>query len=591
MAFAAALAPIPVVAQDKISFRTPGAPKDLAETLRRASALLAAESEGRNDPQDIFAAAQAEYGALLAALYATGRYAPVIHVKVDGQEAANIPALSVPRSIRQVVVTVESGPVFAFSKAELVPIAPKTKLPSGFAVGKPAETGVIRDAVKVGIDGWRSVGYAKAKPGTQSLVVDVPQAELSAAIALEPGRQLRFGKFMVTGEQRMRPDRIRAIAGFPEGEIFDPEKLTKSSDRLRRTGVFRSVSMIEAEAPNPDGTLNINTTVVENLPRSYGFGGEVSTLDGVNLSAYWVHRNLWGGGERLRFDAAVENVGAQDNGVDYHIGVTLERPATFTPDTTLSYSANAARLDDGDGEIIDLVTAGASLTQFVSDNLTLRAGIELRAQDVTDDSGKYQYYNLALPLGLTYDGRNDKFNPSKGYFVAAGLTPFVGFDQTQSGARVTLDARGYKGFGADAPVVLAGRFQLGSIYGAELIHTPRDYLFYSGGAGTVRGHAYQSLGVYVISPEQQTGGTKFLAISAEIRARVSEKIGVVGFYDAGAVGVDQFIDDPQGGWQSGAGIGLRYLTGFGPIRVDLAAPITGVGGDGVQLYVGIGQAF
>ncbi|MCA3510025.1 MAG: BamA/TamA family outer membrane protein, partial [Rhodobacter sp.] len=116
-----------------------------------------------------------------------------------------------------------------------------------------------------------------------------------------------------------------------------------------------------------------------------------------------------------------------------------------------------------------------------------------------------------------------------------------------------------------------------------------------GGAGTVRGHPFQSLGVYVISPDQLTGGTRFVALSGEIRAPVTERIGVVGFYDVGSVGVTDFFDDPQGGWQAGAGIGIRYATGFGPIRVDIATPIQGSAGqnaDGsVQLYVGIGQSF
>jgi translocation and assembly module TamA len=108
----------------------------------------------------------------------------------------------------------------------------------------------------------------------------------------------------------------------------------------------------------------------------------------------------------------------------------------------------------------------------------------------------------------------------------------------------------------------------------------------------VRGHAYQSLGVNVLSPDQTTGGTRFVAVSAEVRAPITETIGVVGFYDAGSVGVTQFIDDPEGGWQSGAGIGVRYATGFGPIRFDLAVPVTGEDDDnGVQLYVGIGQSF
>ncbi len=581
---------------DTVDFRVQGAQEDLTRALRAASPLLSAERDDRTDAQDLVAAAQAEYAGLLAVLYARAHFAPVISVKVDGREAAGIPVLDFPPRVGQIVVTVDPGPSFTFSKAQIAPLASGTKLPVGFAIGKPAETGIIRDAVKSSVEAWRAVGHAKAQAGDQNLVVDHGQDTLSAEILMKPGPRLKFGRFTVTGQERMREERIRAIAGFPEGEVFNPEDLERSANRLRRAGVFRSVALAEAEVPNADGTLDVATTVIEDLPRRYGFGAEISTLDGLDATAFWMHRNLFGGAERLRFDAAVENVGAQDNGVDYRLGVTLERPATFTPDTLVSLGAQIARLDDDDNTIIDLATLTFGATQFVSDRLTLRAGIEARAENVTDTTGDYEYRALAFPLGATMDARNDKFDPTRGYFINAGLTPFVGFDETDSGGRVTLDARAYQGVGsfteANRPLVFAGRLQVGAIYGSSLARTPRDYLFYSGGADTVRGHPYQSLGVNVLSPDQTTGGTRFIAISAEVRAPITEKIGIVGFYDAGSVGVTQFIDDPQGGWQSGAGLGVRYATGFGPIRFDLAVPVTGDDEDnGVQLYVGIGQSF
>ena len=597
LALAACLAGLlasPGLAADDIQFLTPGASADLQTALRAASPLLAAEREDRSDAQDYFAAARAEYAALLAALYTRAYYSPVITVSVDGREAASIAPLDAPDTIRQIIVTVQPGPDFVFSQTRIAPLAEGTKLPAAFAIGKQAGTGVIRDAAKAAVEGWRNTGHAKAAVADQELIVDHAAQTLAASIGMQPGPRLRFGSFSIEGQERMREDRIRAIAGFPEGEVFDPAALRRSADRLRRTGVFRSVSLAEAENPGPDGTLDVSTTLVEDLTRRYGVGGEVSTLDGLDVTAFWMHRNLFGGAERLRFDLAVENIGSSNSGIDYILGATLDRPATFTPDTLLGIGVTAQRLDEQD-QTIDLATLGVTATQFVSDRLTLRGGLQVRGQRVTDLTGDYTFYNFALPLGATYDGRNDKFSATKGYFVAAELTPFLGWDGTGSGGRLTLDGRAYKGFGTERPIVFAGRVQVGSIFGSTLEETPRDYLFYSGGAGTVRGHSYQSLGVYVIAPEQLTGGTKFLALSGEIRASITEKIGLVGFYDVGSVGVTDFFDDPQGGWQAGAGIGLRYATGFGPIRVDLATPVQGSPGQnadgGVQLYVGIGQSF
>ncbi|MCB1331259.1 MAG: BamA/TamA family outer membrane protein, partial [Maritimibacter sp.] len=86
----------------------------------------------------------------------------------------------------------------------------------------------------------------------------------------------------------------------------------------------------------------------------------------------------------------------------------------------------------------------------------------------------------------------------------------------------------------------------------------------------------------------------FLGGSAELRYKVTDQIGVVGFADAGRVGADSFLDTAD--WQIGAGAGLRYYTGLGPIRLDVAVPVSGPGASldtiwDAQLYIGIGQAF
>ena len=149
---------------------------------------------------------------------------------------------------------------------------------------------------------------------------------------------------------------------------------------------------------------------------------------------------------------------------------------------------------------------------------------------------------------------------------------------------------GYKAFGEDKRAVLAARVQGGVVVGASLAGTPRDYLFYSGGGGTVRGQPYQSLGVNVLTDSSsivyQTGGTQFLGASVEARVRVGDNLGLVGFLDMGAVGAIGVND-----WHAGAGVGIRYATAVGPIRVDLALPVGGSTGDGLQVYVGLGQAF
>ena len=137
--------------------------------------------------------------------------------------------------------------------------------------------------------------------------------------------------------------------------------------------------------------------------------------------------------------------------------------------------------------------------------------------------------------------------------------------------------------------MLAGRAQLGALVGPDILDTPPDFLFYSGGGGTVRGQPFQSLFVD-LGGGRGIGGRSFVGVSGELRAKVTDRISLVGFADAGYIGEESFYDG-SGAWHSGAGVGLRYDTTVGPIRLDVAGPVSGSTGDGVQVYIGIGQAF
>lgn len=581
----------PSGALDKIDFSVTGGEGAVEKALKDSSLVLAAQRDKKTAPEDLLTAARAEYGRLVGALYGLGYYAPVIHVLVDGREAAGIPPLETPGAVAQIAVTVDPGPAFRFSQATVAPLARGTDLPEGFAPGKPAESGLVKQAVSAGIDGWRAEGHAKAAVAGQDIVADHRDATLAARVALDPGPRLRFGRLTVTGQDRMRPERIQAIAGLPEGEPFDPEDLRRAAERLRRSGVFSSVTLTEAEAITPPDALGITATVVEEKRRRYSFGAEIASFDGLDLTGYWMHRNLLGGAERLKIEGEVTNIGAQSSGTDYAIGLSLERPATFTPDTTLGFSVKAGHLDEAD-YTADTFTLGTSVTQYMTDRLTLRGGLDYTYAEVNDGTNDYTYRHLSLPLGVTYDRRDDKLDAKVGYFLDGQLRPFLGFGSTDSGVQIKGDARGYYTIGTTRPITFAGRAQVGAVMGSSLLGTPRDYLFYSGGGGTVRGQPYQSLGVPVSRGlySEDIGGMAFAALSGELRAKVTSSIGVVAFADAGYVAASDFGDD-TGDWHAGAGLGLRYMTGFGPIRFDVATPVAGDTGEGVQIYIGIGQAF
>lgn len=578
----------PALALDRLAFQIPREPDGLRKVLTDASLLQTRYREGTTDPQELFSAARADYERLLVALYGEGFYSGVIHIYVDGREASAISALDIPQDISDILVTVDPGPQFRFGRATVAPLAPNTTLPERFASGRKARSPVIGDAAETAVSAWRESGHPKAELAGQKVVADHAARTLDADLTVAPGPVLRFGVFTFSGAQAVRDDRVRAIAGVPEGRTVLPRRMDEINDRLLRSQVFRSVSLRQADAPNPDGTLDIHATLVEQAPRRVGFGGEIASLDGASASAYWLHRNLFGGAERLRLDGEVSGIGAQQGGTDFILGAKLTRPATFTPDTDLTFGVRLARLNEEDFNSYNFgITIGVE--HRFSRSLTGGAGAGFDYLRVTDSTGTREFQTLSLPLNLTWDKRDVPLNATRGFYLSGEVMPFGEITGATLGTRAFLDARIYQGV-ADGRLVLAARGQAGSILGTSLRDTTRDMLFYSGGAGTVRGHPFQSLGVFVLGPNQRSGGRSFVATSLEARVNVTDTIGVVGFYDAGFVGADAFLSD-QGDWQSGAGLGLRYNTGIGPVRFDLALPVSGDTGEGLQFYIGIGQAF
>lgn len=578
-------------ALDSVEFLAPGADKATITVLRQASALLGQGKVSKRSAEELFADARADYGRLIDALYALGYYGPTIHVWVNGREAAGFAPLEAPAQITSIRIEVATGPQFRFSRARVAPLARGARMPADFAPGEVAEAGRIQAAVTAGIDGWRDLGHAKAAVASQDIVADHRDATLSADIGLAPGPVLRFGPLAVQGAQRLREARVVKIAGLATGQRYAPTELDRAAERLRRSGVFTSVSLVEDEGITPPDLLGVTAELVEAPLRHYSLGAEIASLDGAKVTARWLHRNLFGGGERLTLSGEVANIGAQSSGLDYALGVTLDRPATPGPDTSASIAVDVAHQDEADYQADSLQT-GLTFTHWFGERLTGHWGLSYGfAQGRDLVGGDFLFQTVSAPIGLTWDNRNSAMDATRGAYADLTAKPFLGFGTTETGARLTLDARGYRGLGQGG-FTLAGRVQLGAILGASALGTPRDDLFYSGGGGTVRGLPYQSLGAEVVqgTTPVQIGGTRFVGGSLEGRMRLNETWGAVAFLDAGLVDIGGFAPLADN-WQAGAGLGLRYQTGFGPIRLDLGMPVHGGTGDGLQLYVGLGQAF
>ena len=564
---------------------------DTARSVLNEASLLRALDDTAA-PQDYVAAARADYRRLLTALYAAGYYGGRISITADGVEAANIAPLAAPSTIGEVVITVTPGPQFKFGDVSIAPLPPQTTIAEDLGPRRNAESGSIRAAVNGSIQSWRDLGYAKAEVANQSIIARHAEARLDVDVALDIGPQLTFGELQVSGPKIVSDERVREIAGLPVGEVYSPAAIAAAERRLRRTGTFESVSLSESEAIGPNNTLPINALLSDAKLRRIGFGIELSSVEGLTLSTFWLHRNFLGGAERFSADVEVSGISGETGGIDYSIGANFTRPATFGPDTEYFISGRVSREDEPE-YLLDKVAIETGFSRILSDDLTVRAGVGvLSAREVTDLETR-DYTLLTLPLDATLDRRDTPTNARDGYYLDVNATPFISIDGDIAGSRLYGDARVYLTVGEAEKLTFAARGQMGSVVGASVTEAPADYLFYSGGGGTVRGQSYQSLGLETLQGLETvtTGGTSFVGAQLEARYLIRDKISLVGFYDIGHVG-GTALPGEGGNWHAGAGIGVRYDTGIGPIRLDLGTQASGDNaGTGLQVYIGIGQAF
>jgi len=565
----------------------PKAPEELTDRLQGASAALSL-GDGA-DLQEVLAAALSDYRTLVQVLYDAGYFAPVVNIRLDGREAAAINLLSPRAAVENVAITVDPGPRFTFGQAEIRPL-PATEpaaLPEDFATERPASTGVIQDAATAGLSAWDRAGHAKVELAGQSITADAVKQRLDAELRIAPGPKLRLGNLRIEGESDVRRAAIQRIAGFATGKTYHPDLVSKSATRLRRTGAFSAVTVTQAETPNSDGSLDF-IAKVEDLPkRRFTFGVEFSTSEAVELSSSWTHRNLFGAAERLKIDLALSGIGSGE--IDGSVSARLDRPAALGTDETLFYVASLEQLEE-EHFSASSATGAIGVRRTVSDTTYVEGALGLRyvhADDAYGDDREFKY--VAARLRGEKDKRNIKTDPTSGYYLDGEIVPFVGLDGGDPGVQINIDARGYRSLGASGRVVLAGRVQLGSLIGPDPGNVSPTLLYFSGGAGSVRGQEFQSLGIDVGG--DTAGGRGYLALSGEVRGRITDAISLVGFYDVGFVDESSFVSGDSE-YHAGAGIGLRYnVAGIGPIRLDLAMPVSGDTEDGLQFYIGIGQAF
>ncbi|AKM10777.1 autotransporter assembly complex protein TamA [Croceicoccus naphthovorans] len=441
-------------------------------------------------------------------------------------------------------------------------------------------------------------GYAFAEVGAPDLLVDHARDEADLNLTVEPGGKYRFGSVVSTMPDFLSGKHLSEIARFDAGDLYKESDVEDLRRAILATGLVSTLSIQPRETAPPangePGTVELDVDLTEAPLRTIAGSLGYATTDGFRAEASWEHRNFFPPEGMLRVRAVA---GTQEQ----LLGATFRRNNWHGRDRVLSLDvfANTIDRDAYEARTISAIGKFERLSTLIfQKEFSWSVGLELvatqeREGTLDGDVGPREtYFVAALPGRVLFDQSDDLLDPTNGWRLEAWVSPEVSRNNGAQSfyARNSLEGRYYQPFGDS--VVLAGRAKFGTIQGASLRDIAPSRRLYAGGGGSVRGYGYQQIG-----PQDDlgdpTGGRSLVEASLEARVRTGlfdGSLSVVPFIDAGAV--DTTTTPRLRDLQFGAGVGIRYHTNFGPLRVDVATPLNPRPGDSrIGVYVALGQAF
>ncbi len=532
--------------------------------------------------------ARADAELLAELLRSQGYYDALVEPRIDaaGSELA-------------VELAATPGPQYRFESVDLPGLDSAAgdeaaKLREAFSV-KAGDPVVAQEVIDAGVAlqiALGEEGFATANVGEQDIVIDHEAQTARLVLPVIPGPVAQFGQITVSGQPPFSARHVGVIARFDPGDRFQRSDVDDLRRALVATGLVAAVDV--KPIPRDDGrtidlAVKLEPAPMRTIAGELGYG----TGEGARAEASWQHRNFFNpeGAVTVRAVAGTQ---------EQLLAASLRRNNWMKRDQVLNAQALVSHVDRKAFEAKTVSLSGGIERQsnFIwQKKWTWSLGAELVATDerdtieATGEPRRRTFFIGALPASLGLDESDDLLNPTKGFRLLGRVSPEISFQGgTFPYARAQFDASVYRP--VSDRIVAAGRIRLGTILGAQRDDIAPSRRFYSGGGGSVRGYGYQKLGPRDIDGDP-IGGRSLAEFSLEARIRLNAfggNFGIVPFIDGGTLSTEAVPDLKD--WQIGVGIGARYYSSFGPIRIDVGTPLNRQKGDGrFAVVVSLGQAF
>jgi len=495
-----------------------------------------------------------------------------------------------------VVVAVRKGPRYALARqlatftTPIDPILEQTVQDAMSAnVGGPAQGRAVVDGEVEAASILGRSGYPYVDRGDRRAEANFDYDTLDIRTPYAPGPLTTYGDVSFEGLETVERKYVESFVTWERGAPVSRPEIAQVQRDLSATRLFDAVSIVLPDAP-PEGWKEtgrfeapVRIVFEESKHRKATAALNFSTVDGPGALLTWENRNLFGQNETIQtvLDVSVEEQRAR---IDYR------KPRWVKARRDLIAALELFREDRDAFESIG-ANGSVGIETRLRDWLTATVGVGFEVARITEADGEERdSFLIGVPGSLLYDRTDDLLNPTEGVRITASAAPWAGLfdDEPTAFLETDVEASTYISLDRDARYIFAVRGRVAQIFADDANNIPANRRVYSGGGGSVRAYSTQYVND-LDADGDPVGALGVVEGSVELRIRYGN-FGIVPFVDAGMV-TNKFGQE-FGQLRWGPGIGVRYFSPVGPIRLDVAVPLeTRDEDDAFQFYLSIGQAF
>ena len=530
------------------------APRELADLLRQGLNIVRWQQDPQMTPEQLQRLADEAVREARETAATEGYFSARATVTIDQAAKPWIVRLTVEPGERTHVGEVDlrfSGP--AVDDGEARSLFRKVRETWSLRRGEPfrqADWDAAKRRAVRELSSWR---YAAARVAESRALVDPETRQATLMVELASGPPFRFGELRVSGTRRYSDAIVENLSPFRAGEVYDRDKLLVYQRRLLESGYFVSVQADIAPEEGPAEGAPVRVAVIEgntqHIETGVGYSTDAGPRVELRYSNHDVFDSAWRFHSDLRLDQKIQN-----------LQLAFDSPPR--PGGRWNSYFARARQADIQNELTRELAAGVSHNwgaELAPSALLLSGHLEEQriAGDVADNR-----HALYAGYRRSFRKTDDYIAPRSGYmltFELGGAPPELA---SRAFFRGVISGLFFIPFGRNDDLLLRG--QAGRVIAAAREGIPTSFLFRTGGDQTVRGYAFESLGVR--QGAAVVGGRRYAVAGAEYTHWFGESWGIAGFVDAGNAWDDTTLFKAA----LGVGLGARFRTPIGPIRADVA---------------------